>query len=215
MRIMKEEDDTRCKIGEEVQYRGWWGTWFIRTDLLSLVVQQHGSSVHISQHQASRQLTATGGTQRSHRLTIRFPDYTHPTTTVVEPPNTFPYVSATAFHHLPLQIVSCRPHWPFSMLSLTYSNVCTCDCVQYTYILHQYLNLRCDWCKTSLKSLEGVLTHQSDIIQVSKRHPHFTRVTSVKSLEGILTLPESHQSSIQTASSLTRVTTVKSLEGIL
>ena len=48
-RIMKgedEEDDTRCEIGEEVQYRGWWGTWFIRTDLLSLV--QRGSSVHIS-----------------------------------------------------------------------------------------------------------------------------------------------------------------------
>ena len=41
-----EEDDARCEIGEEVQYRGWWGTWFIRTDLLSLV--QRGSSVHIS-----------------------------------------------------------------------------------------------------------------------------------------------------------------------
>ena len=52
---------------------------------------------------------------------------------------------------------------------------------------------------TSVKSQEGIVTHQSHISQVSRRHPHS---------------PESHQSSLQKASLLARVTSVKSLKDL-
>ena len=54
--------------------------------------------------------------------------------------------------------------------------------------------------KSSVKSPKVILTHQSHISQISRRHLH---------------APESYQSSLLKISSLTRVTSVKSLKAIL
>merc|ERR1712105_204706 len=57
----------------------------------------------------------------------------------------------------------------------------------------------------------GILTHQSHISKLFRRHPHSQSQVSRRYLHS----PESHQSSLLYVSSITRVTSVKSLECIL